>query len=173
MVNDSYLFLLVSVAFSALGLSLNSGADTALIYDSLKQENNEANYKKVMNNVLLISFATSALYTLIGGIIGQYNLRATLGLPIFFYLLSSLIILFVKEPDITKKAREIQDSNYLRHTLSSLKELISKKAVKNGLFKITTHYVVFSSIFISAKSVIQVVSEDYSFKQSQIGLIVL
>lgn len=63
---------------AAIGAALYSGANTALLYDSLKSLGREEEYTRVQGNARSLQMASFALSNLLGGLIGDYDLRATL-----------------------------------------------------------------------------------------------
>jgi predicted MFS family arabinose efflux permease len=62
----------------ALGMSLLSGADSALLYDTLKGLGREAEYTRFEGRTRSLQLAVMALSTLGGGALGEISLRATL-----------------------------------------------------------------------------------------------
>ncbi|MCK5332275.1 MFS transporter [Candidatus Parcubacteria bacterium] len=90
-------FLIAEILF-AFSISLISGADSAMLYDTLKDLKKERLYKKIWGNILSYSFISLALASIIGGLVGKVNLRWTmyLTLPFMFFLIPLSISL--KEP---------------------------------------------------------------------------
>ncbi len=113
-INLGMLLLLVDICFFAavngplmvwtaniiwgLGYVLISGADSAFLYDTLKELGREKDYQKIMgetnaNRLLLIAFSS-----LIVGWLAEFNLRLPLILSIPGITLGWLITCFLKEP---------------------------------------------------------------------------
>jgi Major Facilitator Superfamily len=70
-------FLLAEVVL-ALGLSLLSGADAALLYDSLKRLGRQGEYVRVEGRAHSVRLFMFALGNAAGGLLGAWSLRATL-----------------------------------------------------------------------------------------------
>jgi MFS family permease len=86
----------------AVGVSLISGADTALLYDSLKKLNREVEYQKIEGRARAIQLISFAICNLIGGFIGSYSYRATVYLSAagpFFALLTAFNFTEVNSPE--------------------------------------------------------------------------
>jgi len=83
-------FLIAEIVF-ALGGALLSGADSALLYDTLKRVGRQDQYKKIEGTARSNQMIAFALSNIIGGIVGSYSYRATL----FLTSLGPLIAFFV------------------------------------------------------------------------------
>ncbi|MBD3331167.1 MFS transporter, partial [Candidatus Peregrinibacteria bacterium] len=111
-----WMFVLYAI-FDAIGSSLNSGTESAMLYDSLKEEGKEYYYKKIagINNALW-SFGAS-----VGSIVGGFIAKIQLDLTIFYtaipILISFIFILFTEEPKYHKEEKK----NIFLHSLSSFK----------------------------------------------------
>lgn len=100
-------FYLVGEFLIALAVALLSGADQALIYDSLKEAGEEKEGKKVLGNAHAFTLAGMGLAAPLGGLIGGlYGLQTTVMLTAIPILLSAGIMLTIKEPKIHEKVSE-------------------------------------------------------------------
>lgn len=70
---DFWAFLAVEITL-ALGFTFISGADSALLYDSLKHLGREAEYKRREGEAMGIRMVCFAICNLIGGVIGEWSL---------------------------------------------------------------------------------------------------
>ena len=61
----------------ALGAALYSGAHTALLYDSLVALDRRDEYRRLQGEAHSVQLVSFAFFTLIGGIVGHFSLRAT------------------------------------------------------------------------------------------------
>jgi len=114
----SFSYFIVMEIFFALGMALVSGADTALLYDSLKEVGREKEYSKQMGIAKQYSF----LMQIVGSIVSAFLFQIYYGLPYImsgFLLLSAILIVFsFKEIDhIHKKAESVKE--YLLHIKNS------------------------------------------------------
>ncbi|MBI4726300.1 MFS transporter [candidate division TA06 bacterium] len=111
---------------NALARSLSSGTESALIYDTLKEEGREQQYKKIIG----IHYALWPLGASAGSIIGGYLVKDSLQLPVLWTFLpvglTFIGCLFLKEPRYQRK----EHRNIFRHmkdafrTISGNKQLI-------------------------------------------------
>jgi len=115
--------LLIYAVLNAVGSSLFSGTDIAIIYDTLKQENKERLFKKVIG----IYYSLWPFGAMVGSVIGGYMAKISLATPVIYTIipisLGTLLVLFIKEP---KYHKEI-DSNLFRHMINSFKLIIHSK----------------------------------------------
>jgi MFS family permease len=90
---DNFYELLVAELFLAGFVALQSGADAAFLYDTLKALKRTAEYPKILGNIIFYSTMVLALTNVIGGFIGDYNLRWTL-FACFPFVLAALFVSF-------------------------------------------------------------------------------
>ena len=154
-----YTFLLAEFAF-AIGFSLLSGADQALIYDSLKQEKNEKESKKIFgkfNSFKLIGLMIAApLGSAIASKIGfRYAALLTI-IPFFF---AFLIACFFTEPK-TKFTKE---------------KALFFKTLKSGIHYFATHkalkILAFDMISINTLAIFIIWTHQLILKQLNFPLI--
>ena len=114
---------------NAIGISLSSGANTALNYDSLKELGLEKTFSKFSSKTSIIHRIGMILATFVGGYI--YNYRKNLpyilfGLAAFF---TSIITLFNTEPEIDTEKFNLK--NYLKQTKLGLRELFKNEYIRD------------------------------------------
>lgn len=93
-----YLFLFAEVVFG-LGLSLLSGADTALVFDSLKAKKEEYKFQKIEGKLGGIGGYSEAIGGIVGGFVASYNLVYPFYLQLFLIFIALIISLSLKEPE--------------------------------------------------------------------------
>ena len=123
------LILIGGFIFFGLGMTLRSGADSALIYDSMKFDGLEDTFHKTIGNSLSLTFlGTVAGNLLCGVIVGYTGLSGpyVAGLTLFF--LSATFPALIHEPPFLVEARtdnvstfRFQMSSYFRHANESLR----------------------------------------------------
>ncbi len=86
-----------------IGASLTSGADSALLYDSLKEDGREGEYRKIEGRATGNWLFLVAIGSLVAGFLAEYSLRLPAILSIPGVLFSSAVPFFFKEPPATKK----------------------------------------------------------------------
>ncbi len=91
-------FLLGEFLF-AMGLALTSGADNALLYDTLRSANLEAKRTKIFGRAYAVKFAAMAISAPIGGIIASHiSINAPMYLSSIPFFLAAVTCWSIKEP---------------------------------------------------------------------------
>ncbi len=101
------MLMFVSYAIlNSFGRSLASGTDSALIYDTLKEENKERYFKKINGTY----FALWPLGAATGSIIGGHLATISLNLPVLMtsipFTIALILILFINEPHYDKDSNK-------------------------------------------------------------------
>ncbi len=130
--NYSFIGFIIADILWGLFLSFKSGADSAWLYDTLKNLKLEKNFKKISgrgNLIMGISmFLSQGAITLFA--VENYRIAFLLMIPVSALIL--LTFLTYKEPKVSRK--QINNaSEILTHTISSLKIIIKNKFL-NCLF---------------------------------------
>ncbi|MFH1244254.1 MAG: MFS transporter [bacterium] len=133
-----YIFLLAEFLF-AIGYALNSGADQALLYDTLKSQGRESESKKILGRADALMLSGMMLAAPIGSIIaGRLGLNAPQILTAVPMLIAGLIAWSIPEPHIHSESESRRYSDI----------------VKQGLREIRTNPVIrtlaFDSVVVSA-----------------------
>lgn len=116
--------------FRAVGKALVSGADSALLYDTLIDLGRTSEFKKIKTKSVAWMMGVSAAAIFLGGWMGQYGLyQLALTLPVPLYLISFTATLLMVEPESSKKSKEIQEANYFKHVGKAIKIVVSHKGV--------------------------------------------
>jgi MFS family permease len=84
------LFLLAEIVF-ALGAAMLSGADSSLLYDSLKALGRQEDYKRLEGRARAMQMMAFAGCNLLGGVIGSYSYRATVWVSLVGPLIGFLV----------------------------------------------------------------------------------
>ncbi len=138
----TFLTFFIAQIFAAFWWVLTSGADSALIYDSLKEIKKEKQYAKIFGKGSFYSLLTWAVASLISGFLAIYlGYRVLFFITAFIFFLGFLVTLWFKEPPIHKK---VHKKNYFKHLIEALKFSYSHKIVKNliiysGMFAALGH----------------------------------
>lgn len=110
----------------AVGASLQSGADTSLLYDSLKEVGRESEFKKVYGKSLGTRFLAGAFGCLVTGVLAEYSLRLPLYLSVAVLTIPLVLSAFFMEPSIKSEEKEPLS---LQKLWQDLKVSIRKKEV--------------------------------------------
>src|SRR6056297_792169 len=96
------IFFAISFILQAIGYNLESGAGEALIYDSMKEINEEHNYIKVKGKTEVFFQFASVFSLLLGGYLGTIDYKYVYITAIIFSSAAFLEALTFKEPTIGK-----------------------------------------------------------------------
>ena len=122
-----YQFLAAEILL-AFACSFMSGADSALLYDTLKDLKKENLYKKIWGNILSYGFASVAFASVMGGFIGKIDLRWTIYLTVPFMAFLIPLSFSLKEP---KRHKTIFKKGYLFELFKTIKcTVIKNKKLK-------------------------------------------
>lgn len=116
-------FILAEIVWGA-GLAFLSGADSAFLYDTLKENNKEKYYKKIKGNANFYAFLAMSVGSIIGGFIAEISYRATFYFMIPFIALLIPITISMKE---AKRKKLIYKKGYIH----DIKEIFLKNIFYN------------------------------------------
>ncbi len=139
------LMLIIGFLLGSVGSALISGADEALIYDTLKETNNESKYQKIAGKKNLYFQSGLIIATLLGGYLYKY----WIGLPYIAEGLAELVAIIgffmMVEPQIDSIKFTLH--SYINQTKAGLKELFKNEYVK----KLSIFYVLVGGITWSSQ----------------------
>jgi MFS family permease len=105
----------------AFGYSMQSGADSALLYESLKEVNREHQYKKIEGEVIGFRLLLVAACALLAGYLASIDLRLPLIIGIPFMTISLIIAFLFTEPIRVKKYSINTQIEVLQHGITFFK----------------------------------------------------
>lgn len=117
-------FILAEIIL-AFGASFISGADTAFLYDSLKEVNQESQFKKVRGHSNSLGYLAAALTSIAGGFIAVYSLRLT-----WWFSVVGMVCLFLTALTFVEAKHTSEPGlkeNYLKHLADCFKESLHNK----------------------------------------------
>lgn len=122
--NGFWIFLIAKI-ISGVGVSLGSGTNSAMLYDSLKKLKREKEHKKISGQISYISNISMAFVFVIGAFLFgiYYKLPAIVSLPVI--ILGFLLTFLYTEPFSSKKKFTLRNS--WNHLVGGLKEFVSNK----------------------------------------------
>lgn len=102
---------IISLAFIICGLSytLESGAGEALVYDSLKEDNNEKNFMKVNGRKEVILQSASFTALMVSGMLFDIHFNLPFLLTGGVFILGLIMILMMKEVEIKHEKKTIKE----------------------------------------------------------------
>lgn len=151
--------------FFAMGVTLASGADQAMIYDSLKQTKREKDSKRIFSRWGTMTLISLMIAAPIGSLIGKYfGLRIPMLVTAIPFVFMSIVALTLKEPPATKKNL---DKDYFKILISGVKYLKEHKILKILAFDfITLHIIAFFIIWVN-----QFILQNYNVSITWFGFV--
>ncbi len=140
----SFWAFFVAEVIIALGASLRSGADSALLYDTLAKLERKEDYTKLegqSHSIQLIAFAISSL---LGGVIGSYSLALAIWATLLGPILGFFISLGFTE------VNEVEKHDSFASSLKSYNSLISQSLRFISRHKLVLWLLVYWSIFLGS-----------------------
>lgn len=172
LVVSGFLPILLVTVIGGIGGSFISGADDALLYDTLKELDKTNEFKfvtSISESVELVAFAVTVL---IGGLLGSFNLY----LPLFAHIILLAVSVFISyiliEPRVTTEGQKIEQFGYLLHAKKSINTIFSKDSFKNGLLSSFVSLALILAVFKSTKNILSPVLDQYGFAVSTVGFVV-
>lgn len=100
---QNFLHIIISQIMIGIALAARSGADQAVIYDSLAALGETENYQQVLSKIKSIEYGTAIFATMGGGLIAEYfGLRWPSIIAAFAWGSIAIILYFLKEPEIQR-----------------------------------------------------------------------
>src|SRR3990167_1689695 len=121
------LFFIAKI-ISGLGVSLGSGTNEALIYDTLKKQNREKEHKRIYGALRTVTNVSMAIVFITGSFLFSIDskLPAIISLPVI--TLGFFLTFFLEEP--YKNNKKLNIKNYIRHFKEGLIYFNENKYVK-------------------------------------------
>lgn len=115
-----YQFLIAEILWG-VGVALLSGADSALVFDTLKDLGEENRYKKIMGNGVFYYLVATSAASVIGALIGKIDFRWTFFAMLPFMLLLIPVSFSLREP---RRHKLIFERGYLLELFRTLKRSV-------------------------------------------------
>ncbi|WDV45057.1 MFS transporter [Clostridiaceae bacterium M8S5] len=127
--NNVYYFAL-SFIITAIGNNLESGAGDALIYDSLKEINEENTYMKISGKKEIFYQASSSIALVVGGYLGTISYNYVYMLALAFAVITLLQSLTFTEPTIGKiQKSDSRFKTFLDQVMKSIRVIKSDSRI--------------------------------------------
>lgn len=137
----TYIYFLLAVFIGGIGTSLISGADTALLYDSLKKLKKENEFNKILGKGKSVFFISVVIAAGIGSLIYVVNKPLVFYINGLVFIIGAFFFLFMHEPG---KREKFSLNKQLIHIKQSFSYILNHKRL---LWIIS--FSVFSGAFIS------------------------
>ena len=177
-------FMLVEIVMG-FGIALYSGANSALVYETLKEENQVLKYKEIWGNMQFYNMMTVGVSSVIGGFISDaYGMRYTIYASVPFYFILVAVALTFREP---KRVKVTLKRGYGKVFLTKVKEIfIESHSLKwivlysalvlafnqsifpmyQNYFELTGLEVVYFGLIFASFQVVSAFSSKYAHKAS-------
>lgn len=119
--HDFGAFLIAELLW-AVACAFISGADSALVYDSLQDAGEEKDYKRIWGSIAFWGFLSVAFGGIVGGWIGSMNLRWTWYAMIPTFALLIPIALSLREP---QRHKRVIKKGYMLELLKTIKSIFT------------------------------------------------
>ncbi|MFH1849851.1 MAG: MFS transporter [archaeon] len=125
--SNFWVFLAAQILLSG-AWAFASGADSALIYDSLKESGRERESGKVLGRMRSIQMFTLGIMGLVSGYLGKFiDYRMLFFLTSISFFMGFLIALTFKEPPMHK---HLQEKNYFRHLWGAIRFSLTHRWIR-------------------------------------------
>ncbi len=175
-----YSHFLVAEIFFACGFSLISGADAALIYDTLQAIGEDHRYQVVYGKLWFYILCAIGFSNILGGLIATINFRLTFYASVPFFLLAVVIAMTLREPP--RKQLQVE-RGYLRELLDIFRYSFSRQlrwliifsgivmGVNNAVlwfyqpyFKLCGLDIIYFGVVFASYQVVAAMSSKYAYK---------
>lgn len=99
----------------ALSTSFNSGANSAMLYDTLEAVGRQQEFKQIKGNLSSLALVSAAIASVLGGLIADISLRLTFTGLIPVFVLGTAVAMTLKEPPRREK---VVEKSHLREMIS-------------------------------------------------------
>jgi len=133
----NYLAFMIAAFLGGIGGSLISGADTSLLYDSLKEIKKEKLFQKIKGRANAITYFSVVIASLLGSFIYAKNNALVFYINGFIFILGGLFCIMFKEPRLDSIKFNLK--NQFKHIKDSFSYLFkTKKLLWFSLFSIVS-----------------------------------
>jgi MFS family permease len=105
----------------ATGMTFWSGADQAFLYDSLKFHSKEEEFQRIFGQTIFLESLAMAFASIIGGLIGSFDLQMPFLLTVVMCIASGVIMLFIPEEIPMDGISKETYSSHIRKTIGLVK----------------------------------------------------
>jgi MFS family permease len=109
----TYPLVLLGNSLWAFGITFISGADLALLYDTLRELGQEADYPKYRGRLQAIVLVSIAVSSVLGGVIGEFSLVSTFTITAGLMAIATVLVALLKEPPREPDPATGQNLSYL------------------------------------------------------------
>lgn len=130
---DSFVLFAVGFILWGIGGALCSGTEEALLFDSLKAENREGQFDRILGNSYFYDRLGVVLSGVSGGALTAISMELTLVLSVLTMLLSACVAFFFKEVNTYRDKHAEAQAHVFRHYFATLGEGLKLCIMKRRL----------------------------------------
>lgn len=113
---------LFSFIFAALSYNLESGADSAFVYDSMVETGSQAHFAKVQGYREVIFQFSGLIAVLVGGILADIRYEYAIGSTLVILTLGVMIASFLKEPLVKENQQKLSLRSLISTAMLTIKQ---------------------------------------------------
>ncbi len=144
----------------ATGTAIISGADDALLYDTLKQENAEEQYKKIIGNIWSLIFLFEGGGSILGGLLATISLRIPIYATFVSFFTAVIIAFSFQEPEVY--TRESEAKLVFKQMKESVTYTLKKKILLLLILVAAVNYIFYAIGFYFYQPYMKAVSINVS-----------
>jgi len=165
--SPNFAFLLISVFIGGIGMSLYSGTIDALVFDSLKEEQKESRYSKVLGNMVTLQYLMMAATSSVGGFMYAIQPRLPFIASGAFYFLGFTLAFLLKEPSIDTERFSLK--SFIRQNKRGFSQLFSRSNVRKATILLLT---VGAFAIIADEVLNDILAVEFGFNSKQLGIFI-
>ena len=122
-----FILFIVARCLTATSITFLSGADSAFLYDSLKEIGLEKDFSKIMGNAQALYQLGIASAALVGGLLTKVDISTPYVANVCIFIVASLVILTFKEP---RHYETLRLNQYWKHQIESVRFVLTHPRVR-------------------------------------------
>ena len=122
-----FILFIVARCLTATAITFLSGADSAFLYDSLKEIGLEKNFRKTMGNAQALYELGIAFAALVGGLLTKVDISMPYVANVCIFFVASLLVLTFKEP---RHYETLRLAHYWKHQKESVRFVLMNPRVR-------------------------------------------
>jgi MFS family permease len=122
-----FILFIVARCLTATAITFLSGADSAFLYDSLKEIGLEKNFSRIMGNAQALYQLGIAFAALVGGLLTEVDISTPYVANVCIFLVASLVVLTFKEP---RHYETLRLGQYWKHQMESVRFVFTHPRVR-------------------------------------------
>ncbi len=145
-VSDHFIIFAIAEIIFGLGGTFKSGADVALLYDTLKEVNKEREFQYVQGHARSLALYAQAIGSIVAGFVYEVNIFLPLAISIGFMIVTIIVTLQFQEPTIHEKKGKY-GLGYIQQMKESSKYVIHHEKIKALILYSLIFYVFYRTGF--------------------------